>query len=94
MFIIHPVNNAKGDCAFGDAIDLLSTYDVQCTPLRIGPSLLITVEGVDEHLAEMAFQMNWHQIHGCCVVCANADDHKEGDTCGHLTFHKEINPAF
>ncbi len=50
-------------------------------------------DGVEEQeqlrLAEMAFQMSWHQVGKVCPYCEG-----EVETCGHLTFNKPINPAF
>ena len=42
-------------------------------------------EDNDVGIAEMAFQMNWHQG-GKCPECT--------DICGHMVFTKPINPAF
>jgi hypothetical protein len=46
-------------------------------------------------MAEMAFQMNWHQkSHFRCGHCDALPDPLREKTCGHLTFNKIINPAF
>ena len=63
---------------FSNGEDAVSTYMV--------------VEGEEDslRLAEMAFQMNWHQGGWICPHCEGDEE----ETCGHLTFTHPINPAF
>lgn len=108
MFIIMPKNPAD----WQQAMFMLSYYHVRCTLYSNGEdakSVYMEVraprssgdDGEDAlHLAEMCFQMNWHQGGMICPGC-----HKEQnnywagcdgkDTCGHLTFtHPTDSSAF
>lgn len=66
---------------------LLDHYTVQTQPW--GRWLVVTDHPLgqnDLRLAEMAFQMNWHQKGGVCPLCqAHGERH-----CGHLTFTKLV----
>jgi hypothetical protein len=104
MFIIQPANPAEWQSAmfmlsyyhvyielYSDGENQESTYMVVSTP---------GTDGEQERLAEMCFQMNWHQKGNLCPHCTKqdtdgtSDDDVSDDVCGHLTFDKLIKPAF
>lgn len=86
------------ECATKDelkaAMDMFREYrDIQfkLALTQYSDVFTITVEGEDENLCEMYFQMNYHQKQEMvCSICADQGE----DLCGHLTFTKPINPAF
>ena len=112
MFVIKPKNPADWQYA----MFILSYYtkliielfsngeDADTAYMVVRGKELMEGEESDLMLAEMAFQMNWHQANGwVCPHCDNGVDpavseymKKNGrlDVCGHLTFDRPINPAF
>jgi hypothetical protein len=111
MFVIHPENAADWQHAmfilshyrdlycelFSDAEEASSTYMVvsDTEPGFEWPDGMDTTAAQNLRLAEMAFQMNWHQKGGHrCVHCDALPEPLQEETCGHLTFNKIINPAF
>jgi hypothetical protein len=70
---------------------LMSGYNVVMKPTRIGFVMYMKVihtteTHADFRLAEMACQINYHQIGGVCPICK-----EEGEAhCGHLTFGAAI----
>ncbi len=94
MFVIMP----KSPVDWQQAMFMLSYYHVGCKLYSDGEdagSTYMVVGDMDEGwsqedednlaLAEMCFQMNWHQVGTKCPHCAN--DKEDGEqTCGHLTF--------
>jgi hypothetical protein len=103
MFVIKPNDYEE----WQHAMFILSYYHVRCTIHSDGDnfeSAYMVVDSTDEdnpttsylHMAEAAFQMNWHQGGVLCHHCEDINealDVKE-TTCGHLTFVRRINPAF
>jgi len=91
MFIVKP----ETEDALMAARELLVHYravDVEeyKFPKYNPVTILVARGGNDLHLAEMAFQMNFHQVGNVCIQCVLG-----GETaCGHLTFSKPINSAF
>ena len=90
MFAIKPENPDD----WQHAMFILSTYFVKIESYsneEDADTTYIIVRGDQDQvrLAEMAFQMNWHQVGARCPHCS-----PDLDTCGHLTFNKPINPAF
>ena len=100
MFVIKPIKDAD----WQHAIFMLSYYHVKISTFSNGEDAITAymvvegkpmAEGDEDHLrlAEMCFQMNWHQ-HGSSL-CPHCIDHADVfDSCGHLAFSKPINPAF
>jgi hypothetical protein len=89
MFVIYPENAAD----WQHAVFMLSYYHVKIEAFSDGEdseSAYIIVRGDDEQLrlAEMAFQMNWHQGGIKCRHCSD-----DLDTCGHLTFTSRIDSS-
>ena len=97
MFVIKPESAAD----WAEALFILSYYRVACATYSDGEnaeSVYMTVhpdkdmnEDVETtveqlHMAEMAFQMNWHQVGMVCPVCEDTVN-----ICGDLTFNKPIN---
>ncbi len=90
MFMITPESSEF----WVEALALLSNYHVAGTTYMDNndPDTMYMAV-INDHfesdddvgLAEMAFQMNWHQS-GKCPECA--------DICGHMVFTKPIKPAF
>lgn len=75
---------------------IISTFsngeDANTAYMVVESKPLLEGEEDELRLAEMAFQMNWHQIGRLCPHCIDHADHY--DSCGHLAFSKPINPAF
>ena len=104
MFVIKP----EKDGDWVDAMFILSHYHalVGFYSNAESPNTVYMVVQPDEdrskdkedaenqlYLAEMCFQMNWHQYG--TKLCPHCIDHADKfDTCGHLTFSKPVNPAF
>ena len=101
MFVIYPKDPAE----WQNAMFMLSYYHVLCRTYSDGDneiSAYMVVEGLPEtdgtdrdddlRMAEMCFQMNWHQEGKLCPHCVDHSD--VFDCCGHLTFTKKINSAF
>ena len=116
MFIIKPENQADWVHAlfilsyykvsvdlFSDGEDADSTYAVVLPKVVPGIEHVseTTIYEDDDRLAEMAFEMNWHQKGNLCPACEAKMDtdvatyhDRNNHCCGHLTFVKPINPAF
>jgi hypothetical protein len=104
MFVIKPDNPEE----WQNAIFMLSYYHVCIEMYSNGEDqesayMVVSTpdtDGEQERMAEMAFQMNWHQKGKLCPHCTKQDadgtseDGVSDDVCGHLTFNKRINPAF
>jgi hypothetical protein len=100
MFVIFPVKPAD----WQHALFMLSYYHVNITIRSDGEDAITTYMVVDNdgtteaqeqlRLAEMCFQMNWHQSnhHRLCPECMPHSD--QFDSCGHLTFTKPIISVF
>jgi len=96
FFVINVAKMTRED--FSEAMFILSYYHVNTSLYSDGEHAVSTYMVVESNkddkddlrLAEMAFQMNFHQDH-TPLACS----HCEGeDGCGHLMFTKKINPAF
>ena len=100
MFIIKPEKAED----WAHALFMLSYYHVSGVMYSDGEtteSVYMVVGAHNQHpdekyndddaigLAEMCFQMNWHQGGRVCPDCEGTED-----TCGHLTFTKPIDSAF
>jgi hypothetical protein len=96
MFIVKP----ETEEAIAYAVSMLSFYHVKFHTQSDGDDIRSLIVIVDDEtqegallLAEMAFQMNFHQSNErLCEVCRNEVE-RTGvgfDTCGHLTFSKMI----
>ena len=105
MFVIKPKNPADWQYA----MFILSYYtkliielfsngeDADTAYMVVRGKELMEGEESDLMLAEMAFQMNWHQGNQrICEMCTLelGKGAEVEDCCGHLTFVKPINPAF
>ncbi len=85
FFVVEP----QSPEAILEMFNLLEPYQVQHYILPGDDRLpvLVVLESIysdndDLRLAEMAFQMNYKQVHSVCPVC-----YAEGENlCGHLTF--------
>lgn len=70
-----------------EAMEFLEDYEVQTKTWR--KFIVVTDHPLgqnDLRLAEMSFQMNWHQKGGVCPLCqAHGERH-----CGHLIFTKLV----
>jgi hypothetical protein len=107
MFVIKP-NNTK---EWQHAMFILSYYsELKINTYSDGEDERSAYMVVESHytgdsqeslrLAEMCFQMNWHQGRNLCPHCTKQDadgtseDGVSDDVCGHLTFVRKIKPAF
>lgn len=101
FFVIYPIESADWQHAmfmlsFYNKIKI-STYsngdDADTAYMVVEEVVIPEGEESELRLAEMAFQMNWHQHPvSLCPHCIDHSDHF--DRCGHLAFSKPINPAF
>ena len=67
------------------ASEFLSEYDV--TVMEVGKDIIVHGDGEDFRLAEMCFQMNFHQAgNKACPICAAVGKL----FCGHLVFTRQI----
>ncbi len=93
MFVIKPDNAVD----WQHAVLMLSYYMVKMEAFSDGDNMdsayMIVRKCGDKdeqlRLAEMCFQMNWHQVGSLCPHCSD-----DLDSCGHLTFNRPIIPAF
>jgi len=101
FFVIYPTDPADWQLAmyilsFYTKIKI-STFsnekDVDTAYMVVESGPLLEGEENELRLAEMAFQIEWHQhSEKLCPFCMPHDD--RFGFCGHLAFSKPINPAF
>jgi len=111
MFVIKPENTAAWKDAlfilscyhanistFSNGDDPSSTYMVVDTLHPDSEQVINQNLDVQQqlNLAEMCFQMNWHQVGTICPHCDEVEGTVPPDepkVCGHLTFNKPINSS-